>query len=575
MGALIDLYTTLFVLAITALGVLMASVIALTQLLEAFLVSKSARKVVYSRLQAISYILIGLSALSTLAPVVLLSMSHHDFLPQLDLYVNGVFVSHWYIGTSVILFTLATVSVVVFIYRVSQYLIPVNAIAFLKENQGTDSVTDYFQRGSVTKPLPPLRLTFSILGDEEPTDGMSDDELRKKYEKDLKRYENDQDKLSKMENPLFPLEAYLTRSIRDGNVTISRKTLEALEEIIKIAVSNKKFKGAQSLVAYYKSVLENADELARSVGLRSVSVELLKSSSRVSDILIDHGNYAQVNILFEYWQALASEMLGGDSTIFKSCVGVMSETSRTLLRAKKATWEDVGDVIDNISRSLGWLGERLLEKPPERRALMNNNDYSTDFDQVMNAVLETGWGIRSDRPETYPLIHFDSLYVIANKLANYVSDEEYNSDNGNSLFSLLYDVYTCGESAVISGNTDGACLALLRLEEHIKIADKYNLKQHKQSALEQILRLGALAASHELKGLAHFMISRDAKDLSGAAMNVLSKQAAGYNLDHEASEILIKLVTGGGNYKKVKKYLADTGTALGTNFGMNLTDTGE
>ena len=375
-----------------------------------------------------------------------------------------------------------------------------------------------------------------------------------------------------MENPLFPLEAYLTRSIRNGNVSISRKALEAFEDIIRNNVSTRKFKGTQALINYYKTVLENADELARSVGLRSVSIELLNSSSRVSDILIDNKHYSQVNTLFEYWQNLASEMLRNDPIIFKGCVGIMGEVGRTLLRTDKASWKDIGDSVDNISRSLGWLGERLLEKPPERRALMNNHAYSTDFDEVMNAVLEIGWGIRSDRPDVYPLIHFDSLYVIANKLADYVTDEDYNNDNGNSLFSLMYDVYSCGESAVIAKNMEGACLALLRLEEHFKIAEKHNLDQHAQNTLEEILRLGALAAGHDLQGIAHFMISRNATNLSEASVDVLGKHARGYNLDHEASEILIKLATGGGDYNKVKRYLADAGKAIGTDFGMNLSD---
>lgn len=567
LGNLIDLYTTLFVLAVTALGALMASIIALTQLLESFLVSKSARKVVYSRVLGASFSLIGLASILSLVPMVLLSMKGHNFIPWLDMGIDRMFTGHWYVILTVVLLVLATVSVVVFIYRASHYLIPVNAIAFLRSNQKSESITDFFQKKSTTKPVHPIR--FSFLATDKDDDS-SDEEKEVQYQKDLKKYESDQAKLEKMENPLFPLEAYLTRSIRDGNVTVARKTLEAFEDCIGNSVADKKFKGTQALIHYYKTVLENSDELARSVGLRSVSQELLESSSRVSEKLIDNRHYSQVNILFEHWQALASEMLDKDPTIFKQSVGIMGIAGRSLLKTKKTSWEQIGDTVDNISRSLGWLGEQLLKQPPERRALMRNMDYSTELDEVMNAVLEIGWSIRSDRPDIYPLIHFDSLYVIADKLAKYVTDDEYNNDNGNSLFSLMYDVHSCGESAILAGNMEGACLALLRLEEHCKIAEDNDLKQHKQYVLNEILRLGALAASNELQGIAHFMVSRGVSSLAEAAIATLKKHVQDYDLSTEAHEIIIKLAVGSGNYEKVEQYLADAGSALGTDFGMNL-----
>lgn len=570
-SGLVDLYTTLFVLAITALGVLMAAIIALTQLLESFLVSKSARRVVYSRVLVASFVLIGIAGIVALAPMVLLSIQSHNFIPQIDLGMDAIFTGHWYIFMSVIFFIMATIGVVVFIYRASQYLIPVNAIAFLRDSQKYENIANYFQKGSATKPLPPMRFSF-ILGDDEedPDNDKSDEAKEKQYRKDLKKYESDQVRLAAMENPLFPLEAYLIRSIRDGNVTIARKTLEAFEEIIKNSIADKNFKGDYALISYYKTVLENADELAQSVGLQSVSLELLDSSSRVADMFIQYQLYPQINVLLEYWQALASEAMRKAPTVFKRSVDIMSDVGRSMLRVKNTTWEQIGDLVDNISRSLGWLGERLLDQPPERRALMLNTDYSTEFDAVMNAVSEIGWGIRSDRPEMYPLIHFDSLFVIANKLASYVTDDEYNNDNGNSLFSLMYDVYSCGEAAILAKNMEGACLALLRLEEHCKIAEEHGLEKHKQQVLNEILRLGALAAGKDLQGIAHFMISRNASSLSEAATDVLSKHVRGYDLNHEAHEIMIKLVTGGNDYEKVKQYLAKTGHVLGTDFGMNL-----
>lgn len=568
LDSLIDLYTTLFVLVITALGALMASIIALTQLLERFLVSKSARNIVYSQVLMAAFLLIALAGAISLVPMVLLSMESHNFLPWVNLGIDQIFAGHVYVALAVSLFLIATTGVIAFIYQASQYLIPANAIAFLKDSQKDESVASFFQIKSTTKPVHPIR--FSFLLDEEAEGSVSDEAKEAKYSKDLKKYEKDKTKLEKMENPLFPLEAYLTHSIRDGNITITRKALRALEECIVSNVADTKFHGAYALIYYYKTVLQNADELARSIGLRSVSQELLESSSRVSEELITNKRYAEVNILFEYWQSLTGEMLGKDSPLFRQGVGIIGSTGRTLLKTKEASWEQIRDIVDNISRTLGWLGENLLKQPPERRALMINSNYSTEFDEIMNAVLEVGWGIRNDRPETYPLIHFDSIFVIANKLAPYVTDDEYNNDDGNSLFSLAYDMYSCGESAVEANNMRGACLALLRLEQQCKIAEENGLRRYKQNILDAILRLGALAAGKELEGIADFLVTRGVSNLSEASIESLKKHAEGYDLSSEAHEVTVKLAVGGDNYDKVKQYLSKAGHALGTDFGINL-----
>jgi hypothetical protein len=81
---LINLYTTLFVIAITILGILLAFIIALTQLLEPFLVSKSAQKLARPVTLSLSIISLTILAAVTLAPMTLLSMGSHDFIVSFD-----------------------------------------------------------------------------------------------------------------------------------------------------------------------------------------------------------------------------------------------------------------------------------------------------------------------------------------------------------------------------------------------------------------------------------------------------------------------------------------------------------
>jgi hypothetical protein len=498
-----------------------------------------------------------------------------------ELNVDGIFTNQLYVAASVVLLVLSTTLVAVFIYQVSRFLIPVNALDFLSKYQKLEIITDYFQMSSAQRPMQPFRLmTFgkeegeTLSVEQEET---RDKEIEKNYKADLKKYEADKIKIKKIENPLFPLEAYLTRAIQRGNLTTVVNTLKTFEGLIANLISIKKFTNKDSVIQYYRTVLENANELAQSVGLQSISLELLNSSSRMADILVERKHFYSLSTLLDYWQSVANESMTSNPILFKRAISIIGEVGASTIRKEEATWGELRDFMDNVCRSLGWLGEQLLGRgKPEKRALMHN-DYETEFSVLMNAILGIGWDLRSKRADVYPLIYFDSLYVISKKLAPYVDTEaEYEDDNGNSLFSLMYELFTFGEAAVNVGNVNGASLAILRLEEHIKIAESVSNRQYKQNVLEEVFRLGALAAGKELKGVANFLRTRDAENLDDIVIGILQKYIGEHDLEHEAHEILIKSSTN-ENWEKINDFLIKSSEQLGTSFGMNLTkkDLGE
>lgn len=575
LSELISLYTNLFVITITIVGILLASIVALTQLLEPFLVSKSAQRLIRPTTLIFSAIFLTLSTIATLLPMTLLSIGSHDFIKGVDFRSNDIFTNQLYVVLSVSLLIVSAALVTVFISRASRYLVPTNALAYLRNGHKKGAVVSYFQKSAAARPVQPFRVK-TMFDDSEGgliTISQSKDEddksAEKQYQLDLRKYEADKEKLAKMENPLFPLETYLTRSIQRGNITIVVNTLKSFEDIIGDLIKDKENEGLEAIIRYYKTVLENAHELAQSVGLQSISLELLNSSSRVADELLESQKYTHLNTLLEYWKPLAGESLGDNPMLFRKTVGIIGEVSSSVIRQKDGQWDDMGTFVDNVSRSLGWLGERLLEKgAPERRTIMHD-DYETEFGVLVNAVLGIGWELHSNRADIYPLIYFDCLYVIAKKLAPYAkADEGKDRDNSNTLFSLMYDVFSFGEAAIVAGNLDGAVLSLLRLDEHLEIAEDNDMRELRQHILDEIFRLGALAAGNEMQGLPYFLHSRGG-NLAEAAINTLKKRSLGYNLDGEAREILIKASTN-TNHEKIREYLFQAGQELGTDFGMNL-----
>ena len=273
----------------------------------------------------------------------------------------------------------------------------------------------------------------------------------------------------------------------------------------------------------------------------------------------------------EFWRTIAAESLNSKPELFKRAVSIIGEVNQNTLKNEKLKWDAIEDFADNSNRALGWLGEKLLEdKPPESKTLMIS-DTTTQFGALMGAVLDIGWDMHSKRAAEYPLIYFDCLYVIAKKLAPYCkSEEDYERDIGNSLFSLMYEVFNFGEAAITAKNIRGAGLALLKLQEHIKIAEDNNLTKHKQYILDDILRLGALAEANGIEGVPDFWYG-DGDNLADVAIHLLSKHIGGHTLNSEAYEVLIKTSTN-GKHDEVMKYIRRAGKALGTDFGMNLSE---
>lgn len=572
-ATLIDLFTTLFVISITVIGIAIAGIIALTQVLQPLLTFKSTQRIIRNGIfKVTSFLLICLTA-ATLLPMFLLSMEEHDYIQGFNLHINEVFASQWYVLFVILLLITSFVLVILVIYQETQYLVPANALKFLKANSNSEAIKHYFEVKYANPPSPIINFApmFEIIRatgskNKAVEEVVDDKKIQDEYAAGLREYEKKKKLARKLENPLLPLESYITQSIRRNDLQTTIDALHVLEETIIQLSNSKDFNKLDRLVEYYRVVIENGVELAGSLGLQSFIHELIESTSRLSNELIVSRQFSAINQVLEFWQAQADESIGVHPTNFKMIVANIRECGETIVRDKKIKWKDCEDLLDNISRTLGWLGERMLSKgEPEKKAIMNL-EYQSEFDALMNAVTGIGWGFHSDRPKAYPLIFFDSLYVIARKLAPYVHADPERNDLSDSLFSLMYELDSFATSAIRAGNVSGASLAILRLKEHIEIAEKNSLEEQKRYVLESIFRVGAYAASYGMVKIADFLTG---KDMTDAVLAIIQKHIGTHNLDHEAREVLIKFDYY-KDHKAAMDYLRAAGSVLGTNFGLNL-----
>lgn len=397
-----------------------------------------------------------------------------------------------------------------------------------------------------------------------------EEEESKKYKKDLANYERLQAEGEYLENPLIPLESYLTAHIKRGDLFSFIATLKTFESIVSGLISGDNCKYLSPVVAYYCKTLERVSESAVVNGALSFIFEAVESSHRVALTLIDK-DPALTTSIQAYWENTAQDSMGKYPLVFKRIMEAYRECGELILRVDKSIRREPYPPMDDIFRSLGRLGEKYLEShAPERKTIMQDS-HGTEFDSLVNAVLSFGWVYSNNNTEnSYPLIYFDALYVIGKKLINYyVSSSEsdpYASDISNMLLSLMYEHLSYGEAACLAKNNDGAWLSVSGLRRFIEIFESSKhggrLKKH---TLEAVLKLGAAAYVNDVKPSKKHSSLGSVQDY---VLEILSSHSAGVDLSNEGFEIYIK--SSGDNTEKTSVYLKKVGPILGTNFKLNL-----
>lgn len=560
MESLTTYYTTLLVIQITVFGIGFAGLIALIQILRPLLSHKSTQRLINNRLMICTGLLVLASILLTATATLLLTLKRYDFIGW-QLHSMPILSSNEFALINMFFMFLSIGSAIFILLRYSKYLIPTNAIEFLRRNTRPDDLKQYFEDKYLEKPMPVF--TFAFNRPDPNVAEKTEEELQKEYDKKLKDYEIRKSRVKEVENPLLPMENYLMQAVRKDDLQATQSALETFESIV-FAVIESKANISADVIRYVTVVYSNVFELAETHGMQSISLSTLDTMEKLSLKLIESKKFYEVNPLLDLWRTTADKNLSSQPMIYIKIMNsyrYVGEACPEHLRDEKAK-----NLLDNVDRCLGWLGERMLTKGEPERSMMMQMDYETEFNALYNAVYGVGDAIERHAPDFYPLIHFDCLYVIAKSLAPYCSENDNESDNSNSLFSLMYGLKTFAERAIDHKNVSGASLALLRLKEQYQIAKDNKLSKQMNHCLIEIMDIGAYAAGRKLKGTAQFMHE---KSLADAAIKILSERALPGELDHEAMEIIIKQPPSSDS-DEIDKYLRSLGKALNTTFGLNL-----
>ncbi|HMI09502.1 MAG TPA: hypothetical protein VK497_03865 [Candidatus Saccharimonadales bacterium] len=564
MSDLSGYYNSLFVIQVTVFGIGFAGLIALMQVLRPLLSFKSTQRMIKGVSFVTTSILLVISILSTSLATLLLSLDRHNYL-WFNAHSDAIVHSEWFAILNLLLVISTFIGLALAIIQETKYLIPSNALDFLSKQTTPDAIKSYFEDAYLPMPTPPIHIRFfNATADD--TDERSDEEINAEYEKKLEDYNRRKTKIADKENPLLPLESYLMQAVRRDDLQASQAALRSLEKVIIDVTKSKHHKILYELVKYYSAIIDNCIELAGAHGLQSVLLEAVESTDRIATALVERKSVNELNPLIDLWQDVGDEYMGKQPAVFRSVMSAIRSAGEGIINETSIETEKMKETADNIDRCLGWLGERMLSgSKPEEKMLMNIM-YETEFSALMNAVLGVGYAFERSRPDMYPLIHYDCLYVIADKLAPYCVDSERDTDNRNTLFSLMYEIKTFAERTIDEGNIRGASLSIMRLKEHYDIAKKNNLEEQMEHCLVAMMDVGAYAAGSKFRGAAEFLRTKSIPD---EAIRLISENIGSVDLSSEAMEIIIKHPTD-LEHSDVTDYLIELGDNLGTTFGLNL-----
>lgn len=571
---IVNVYTTLFGTIITIFGISVAAIIALAQILQPVLSHSQTRRLIRSKSVIVTGLLMSISLIMVSVGIIGLSYEHNLFSANLGL--NTILSTVGYLVVLLILIISTVVMTIRIFYQQSSLLIPKNALKNFEDNISIEELRKYFSYKGAVRPFPPMgKYLIKFTGEDEVTSDEDADkeyeEIKKQYKKELTQYEAAKKAGKHSENPLAPLESYLFSHLKKGDLSSFTSTLKTFESLVKAASKDEQTKKyLHQVIAYYGRVLERIAESAVSDGAISFLSESLESSHRLANYLIKQKQIASIDTLQSYWKNTAYDSMSSLPVIFKQVMEIFRDIGESILRTDEVKSRQESDISNNIHRSLGWIGELYLDRhKPERQALMNS-DHQTELGTLMNTVLSFGWVYKDVRANAYPLIYFDSLYVIGKKLIKHYSpegdDDSYANDISNSLFSLMYEYESFGEAACLAKNTEGAWIAMRGLSDYIRIFETNEYATElKKNTLEAVLRLGSAAYSNDLTEKPDFGL----ESVPDYSLKLLKEHSSGVDLSHEGMEIFIKAH---GNMDKVTEYLRLAQPVAGTSFGLNLND---
>lgn len=134
----------------------------------------------------------------------------------------------------------------------------------------------------------------------------------------------------------------------------------------------------------------------------------------------------------------------------------------------------------------------------EERPLMMDHQYSSEYDQLFEAVLSFRFEYINKYPMSYPLMYFDAVDVVFQQLTSALKKTR-GRRLKSDIYSCLYTYSSFAEAAILKGNSNGAALGTSKLKEGYEKLVSESLEGSAREAIGLLVRIGGAAALHRDK----------------------------------------------------------------------------
>jgi len=598
MPSVADFYNTLLASEIAVFGIIAAVLFVFVQMAYTQLSFKGVSFIFRNRFLWVSILFSVATVLFTATGSLLLSFPSFDFVPQLNLG-SRTFYQNGHVGLAALsLFLTSIVLFIVLVIRYGQNLRPSRVALLIGSQIQPKQVRDYLlRRYGVPNPdsytyLVRLHKSFGV--DDQigfvrlRLEGIEQSETEeKKKERDRKLkvveqkiaayrkiYKTLTEKQGEIEDPLAALAMLLVRAIDSFDISTVEDAVRLINSISDNFIGTYQKEQirepwdpndqiARNYVDYLLGHLRLQFEHCDKNQYQHAKSKLLQMTQHLGRLLVMNKLANEARPVLDFWKQIADQSIGRAAQSFCEIIRYYDDVFEHLMDRKDDTNQEL---LDEVFRHIGWLGERVLSKVGvEEKPLMRDDGFYNEYDCIMEPIFSYSHAIDEKRPDGYPLIFFDAIWVVIRQLARILrtAAEDRSARLQENLFSLIYRFSSFASAAIRQANSRGAGLAVVRLKGSYDLLSENGLDELAEDLISVLAELGGNVA-----GAGDRLTSVDflGKAIDDYIIDTVSSAAHTRKVAEAALEVLIR---GWGEHAKRWKYLKKLGARMRTNFSLN------
>ena len=404
-------------------------------------------------------------------------------------------------------------------------------------------------------------------------------EIRAKASK-LKNIEKQINKIKKetisAEDPLLPVRDMMIQFIKNSDISSLEEGQELLSNLstgfIEAVSPRTDWSPENDLLDNFThhilELLSTLLEVAVKENLESAQKVILALGYNYSLKLFENNHFKQIDLLNDFFQNVADRYIARIPYIFIAVIQYYEWIGKKAFESLKNNpptkpADERIKLIEDVSVSVGWLGERLILKVPiEETPLMLNHAYNNEFDALFNCLFEFSSSFTREQPTLYPLLIFDALEVVILRLIP-VYKKDKHIQTGEIIYRLTNEFAQFATEAIDKGNGNGTYLALIKIRNVYLNLRKEELNENALSVLGLLIDIGLSLAGTNVSVSQDILIG---KSLENWIIDAIVD--SNENIDSQVYDGYIRIYPG-QNQEKLWHFITRLGYLMQSSFGFD------